>query len=52
MSAKPDSAKRSKVSSECGDVIEFEVAGARLRMRGQVDEMALMTVLRTLRRIA
>lgn len=47
--AKPGS---SNVSNECDDVIELEFAGARLRMRGSVDETALMTVLRALRRSA
>jgi transposase len=48
--AKPDGANLAKVSREREDVIELEFAGARLRMRGQVDETALMTILRTLRR--
>lgn len=50
--AKADSANLAKVSSERDDVIELEFAGARLRMHGQVDETALMTVLRALRRSA
>lgn len=50
--AKPDGANPTEVLSEGGDVIELEFAGARLRMRGQVDETALMTVLRALRRSA
>jgi transposase len=48
--AKSDAANLAKVSSERDDVIELEFAGARLRMRGQVDETALMTILRALRR--
>jgi transposase len=50
--ANPEGANPTKVLSERGDVIELEIAGARLRMRGQVDETALMTVLRALRRSA
>ena len=50
--AKPGSSNLAKVSSELDDVIELEFAGARLRMRGQVDEAALTTVLRALRRSA
>lgn len=53
--AKPGSSNVSNVSNvsnECDDVIELEFAGARLRMRGSVDETALMTVLRALRRSA
>lgn len=50
--AKPDGANLAKVSSERDDVIELEFAGARLRMRGHVDETALMIVLRALRRSA
>jgi len=50
--AKPDGANLAKISSERDDVIEVEFAGARLRVRGQVDETALMTVLRALRRSA
>ena len=49
---KPDGANLAKVSSERGDGIELEFAGARLRVRGQVDEIALLTVLRALRRSA
>jgi transposase len=50
--AKPGSSNLANVSNECDDVIELEFAGARLRMRGSVDETALMTVLRALRRSA
>ena len=50
--AKLDDANPTKVLSERGDVIELEIAGARLRMRGKIDETALMTVLRALRRSA
>lgn len=35
-----------------GGVIELEIAGAQLRMRGAVDEAALCSVLRALRRSA
>ena len=50
MSAKADSANLAKVSDERDGVIELEFPDARLRTRGQVDETALMTVLRALRR--
>lgn len=53
--AMPDGADLAKVSSELSernDVIELEFAGARLRIRGQVDETALMIVLRAVRRSA
>lgn len=41
-----------KSSNEHDDVIEIEFAGARLRVRSPVDETALVTVLRALRRSA
>lgn len=41
-----------KLTAEHDNVIEFELAGARLRVRGSVDEIALETVLRALRRSA
>lgn len=34
----------------CSGVIEIEIAGAQLRLRGAVDEILLSTVLRALRR--
>jgi transposase len=49
---KPDGASLAKVSREREDVIELEFSGARLRVYGLVDETALMTVLRALRRSA
>ena len=39
-------------SRERGDVIEVEFAGARVRVRSPIDEIALLTVLRALRRSA
>ena len=45
-------AKIVKVESDHDDVIEVEIAGARLRVRSPVNEVALLTVLRVLRRTA
>jgi len=39
-------------SNEHDDVIDIEFAGARLRVRSPVDELALVSVLRALRRSA
>jgi transposase len=50
--ANSDSVNSAKVSNEHDDVIEVEFAGARLRVRSPVDEIALVSVLRALRRSA